>query len=105
MFCDKRRTYLRNILKSWVMRYCRMRRCLSDRSQCLSSRHWWLCSQWNVWDVLEPIQLFIVCLPLKRRIGWMIEHLRLEEGDIHSNIESLVCWIIAPVTFLICGIA
>ena len=35
----------------------------------------------------------------------MIEHLGLEEGNIHSNIEPLVCWIIAPVTFLIGGIA
>ena len=35
----------------------------------------------------------------------MIEHLGLEEGDIHSNIVPPVCWIIAPVTFLIGGIA
>ena len=108
MFCDKRRTYLRNlfrnILKSWIIRYYRMRGCLNNRSRCLSSwhwwlyslfhthRHWWLCSQWDVWDVLEPIQLFIVCLPLKKIIGWMIEHLGLVEGNIHSNIEPLVCW-------------
>ena len=46
-----------------------------------------------------------MCLPLKKRIGWMIEHLGLKEGDIHSNIEPLICWIIASVTFLIGGIA
>ena len=76
MFCDKRRTYLRNlfknILKSWVMRYCRMKGCLNDQSWCLNilfhiHGSWWLYSQW---DVLEPIQFFIVCLILKRRIGY-----------------------------------
>ena len=43
--------------------------------------------------------------PLKRRIGWMIEHLGLKECDIHSNIELPIGWIIAPVVFLIGGIA
>ena len=110
------RNLFRNILRNWVMRYFRMRECLGNWSWCLSSQHWWLwlfhihgswwlCNQWDVWDVFEPIQLFIMSLPFKRRIGWMIEHLRLKEGDIHSNIEPHVCWIIAPVTFLIGGIA
>jgi hypothetical protein len=53
----------------------------------------------------HPILLFILCLPLKGRIGSRKERFRFQEGDIHSHIEPTGRGVIASVALLMHGVA
>jgi hypothetical protein len=58
----------------------------------------------TVWPVkVCPILFFIMCLPLRDRIGYGEEWFRFQ-GDIHSHIEPTGRGIIASVALLMHGV-